>query len=128
MIVNPSHWGNNLIADTVPVALVIEEMTDAGLVDYLAERVTDDGLALTGPAGVLPKLATAVHHRLTGQPKPVQFQITWDPTDPISVTVTCSAGCTRAAIHDLCLLVGTTCTDLRPAITITRDGDAIERL
>jgi putative transposase len=49
--------------EIVPARRAINEMVDAGLLDHLMSKVDDDGLALTGPGGLLPELVKAVFER-----------------------------------------------------------------
>ena len=114
-------------SEPVTVAVAVSEGIDAGVVDWLVDRLMEDRIALTGGGGLLPELATAVQHRITAGQEPVRFAVTWDPPT-ITITVDCNSACTLAAVRDVCLLIASTCNDHRPVVYIKRDGRTIQSL
>ena len=125
MLVRTGQTGND--PEPVPVAVAVSEGIDAGVVDWLVDRQTDDRMALTGDGGLLPALAAAVHYRITADDQPVRFVVTWDPST-ITLTVDCDSACTLATVRDVCLLIASTCNDHRPVVFIKRDGRTIQSL
>ena len=111
----------------VPVSVLVNEGIDAGVVDWLAARVADDGAELTGSRALMPALATAANDRLTAMSEPLTFTVSCDPNTD-TITVDCDLVCTLAAVRDLCLFIAATCTDLRPGVAINRNGKAIQSL
>jgi hypothetical protein len=111
---------------TEPEAVLVDEAVDAGVVQWLVDRVVDDQVALLGQDGLLPALAEAVRHPVAAGP--VRFTVTWDPTSAQRIAVDCDPGCTMATVRDVCVLIAATCTDLRPSVSIVRDDRVIQRL
>lgn len=105
-----------------PMAVLVDEANDAGVVAWLADRVADDGTQLDGPGGLLAALSAAVPQRQTG---PTSFVVTWDPTQLQAITVECGSGCTVAEVRDVCLFIAATCTERRPVVEITRGGRSV---
>jgi len=71
-------------ADTVSVSDLVEEATEKGVVDWLADQIveqcTPHGLPLDGDGGLLPALAVAAYEQITSRPSgPVKIELTYDP-------------------------------------------------
>jgi hypothetical protein len=117
--------------ERVPLATLVGEAVDAGVIDWLTDRVTEDGAKLTthaGHGGLLAALAMAAQRRIADGTGPVRFTVCWDPADPVPIDVDCNPACTLAVVRDLCVLVAATCTNPRPTVTIHRGGREIQSL
>lgn len=115
-------------SETVPVSVLVDEAADAGMVEWLADRVVDDQVTLSGEVGLLPALAEAARRQVATAPVSVHFTVTWDPTSAQLIAVDCAPGCMLATVRDVCVLIAATCTNLRPSVSIVRNDQMIQSL
>jgi hypothetical protein len=113
--------------DPVPVSVLVNEASDAGVVDWLADQIRSQFMphdwALDARGGLLPALAAAAHERIASRSASVQVIVTHDPTTG-SMTVDSDARATLATIRDLCLEVAMVC-DLHSVVEVRRDGAVV---
>jgi hypothetical protein len=119
-------------ADAVPVSVLVQEAREAGVVDWLADRIVEQcrphGIPFDGDGGLLPALAAAAYERVASRPSgPVTIEVTYDP-DRQRITANVAPGTTLATLGAACLALAFMAADLHPSVEIHRAGTAFRCL
>jgi hypothetical protein len=114
------------IDESVPVSVLVEQALDAGVVDWLAEQITEQctphGIPLDGDGGLLPALAAAAWERIASPPsRAVKIEITYD-SDRQRITADLEPGTSLATLRDVGLGLAVTAADLHPFVAVRRGG------
>jgi hypothetical protein len=119
-------------ADAVPVSVLVQEARQAGVVDWLADRIVEQcrphGIPFDGDGGLLPALAAAAYERVTCRPSgPVTIEVTYDPGRQ-RITANVEPGTSLATLGAACLALAFTAADLHPSVEIQLAGTAFRCL
>jgi hypothetical protein len=119
-------------ADAVAVSVLVQEASEAGVLDWLADRIVEQcqphGIPLDGDGRLLPALAAAAYERVTCRPSgPVTIEVTYDPGRQ-RITANLAPGTTLATLGAACLALALTAADLHPSVEIQRAGTAFRCL
>jgi hypothetical protein len=119
------------VCDPVSVSMLVEEAFEAGVVDWLADTISEQcephDLALHGEEGLLVALGQAARKRVRSRPcGPVTIEVTYDP-DTQRITANVAAGTSVATLGAACLAVAFTAADLHPFAELVRGGSTVRR-
>jgi len=119
------------VCDPVSVSTLVNEAIEAGIVDWLADTISDQcephGLALHGEEGLLVALGRAASKRARSRPcGPVKIEVTYDPATQ-RITANVAAETSVATLGAACLAVAFTAADLHPFAELQRSGITVRR-
>jgi len=120
-----------LVCGPVSVSTLVDEAFEAGIVDWLADAISEQcephGLALHGEEGLLVALGQAASKRAGSRPcGPVKIEVTYDP-DTQRIIANVAADTSVATLGAACLAVAFTAADLHPFAELQRGGISFRR-
>jgi hypothetical protein len=111
--------------EPLDVDTAMREADQAGVVQWLADRVASDGMLLTGDGQLLDALGQAAQRRAAGPREPVAFVVSYSPDTGIA-EVDFGPSCTAAMVRELCVNVAASCGgDGSPTVRFHRNGKTI---
>src|SRR5215470_2209598 len=111
--------------EPLDVDTAMREADQAGVIQWLADRVTIDRMPLTGDGQLLDALGHAAQRRAAGPRAPVAFVVSYSPDTGIA-EIDFGPNCTAAVVRELCINVAASCSgDGSPTVVFHRDGETI---